>query len=377
VKKILFVANVAKEHILKFHIPTIKHFKEEGWQVDVACAGDEEVPYCDHQFHTSWKRSPFTFKTFRGIRELKKILASEHYDIVYCHTPVGGLVARMAAKKARKNGTKVIYFAHGLHFFKGASPVNWLTFYPIEKYLAHKTDVFFALNNEDYDFVTKDFCKSLTVRQVPGVGADFSRLDVEDKAAVRAAYRRELGIPEDAPVLIYVAELIKNKNQPMLIDALRVVREKHPQAVLLLVGPEHDNGTVKAYAEKQGLQDTVKLLGWRSDIGKLMAASDIYVASSLREGFPINLLEAQYCGLPVVATKNRGHVTPIVHGENGFLVDIGDHEAMALYIDTLLTDPAVYEKLSSVDVSRYECHRIAKELYDTVLETTGCKGREE
>ncbi len=369
-KKILFVANVAKEHILKFHVPTIKHFKDNGWQVDVACSGEDDVPFCDRQFRTSWKRSPFTPKTFRGIRELKKILNEEHYDIVYCHTPVGGLAARMASKKTRKNGTKVIYFAHGLHFFKGASVVNWLTFYPIEKYLAHKTDVFFALNNEDYDFVKNDFCKSLIVRQVPGVGADFSRLDVEDKAAIRAQYREELGIAPDAPVLIYVAELIKNKNQPMLVDTLRELRKEHPDAVLLLVGPEHDNGAVKDYVEKQGLQESVRLLGWRSDIGKLMATSDIYVASSLREGFPINLLEAQYCGLPVVATKNRGHVTPIVHGENGFLVDIGDHEAMAAHIHALLTDTELYRKLSTIDVSRYECHRIAEELYQTILDVT-------
>ena len=369
-KKILFVANVAKEHILKFHVPTIQYFKEQGWQVDVACAGEDTVPHCDHQIHGLWKRSPFTPKTFKGIRQLKKHLKPEHYDIIYCHTPVGGLVARLAAKKARKNGTKVIYFAHGLHFFKGAPLINWLIFFPIEKWLAHKTDVFFALNNEDFAFVSEHFQKKLTVRQVPGVGANFSRLDVEDKAAVRAKYREELGIAEDTPVLLYVAELIKNKNQPMLVDTLEAVRRDHPDAVLLLVGPEHDDGAVKAYVEKKGLQDAVKLLGWRSDIGALMAASDIYVASSLREGFPINLLEAMYGGLPVIATKNRGHVTPLVHGENGFLVDIGDHEAMAAHVHALLTDDALYHKLSTVDVSRYECTRIAKELHDTILEST-------
>ncbi|MBR5134394.1 MAG: glycosyltransferase family 4 protein [Clostridia bacterium] len=366
----LFVANVAKEHILKFHVPTIKHFKENGWAVDVACSGPDEVPYCDRQFHTSWTRSPFTPKTFKGIKELKKIIADGGYDIVYCHTPVGGLVARMASKKARKNGTKVIYFAHGLHFFKGASLVNWLTYYPVEVFLSYKTDIFFALNNEDFAAAHKRFNKKLTIRQVPGVGANFDRLNVEAKAALRAQYRQELDIPEDAPVLIYIAELIKNKNQTMLVDTLRVLHESHPNAYLLLVGPEHDDGAVAQYVSKQGLDNRIKLLGWRSDVGALMNTADIYVASSLREGFPINLLEAMYCGLPVIATKNRGHVTPLVHGENGFLVDINDHQAMASYAAQLLEDPALYDKLSHIDVSRYDCDRIAGELYETILDCT-------
>ena len=154
-KKILFVANVAKEHILKFHIPTIQCFKNHGWQVDVACSGEDDVPYCDTQFHTCWKRSPFTLQTFRGIRELKGILASTHYDIIYCHTPVGGLVARMAAKAARKSGSKVLYFAHGLHFFKGAPLKNWLIYYPAELLCSYFTDVLITMNIEDYNLAKR------------------------------------------------------------------------------------------------------------------------------------------------------------------------------------------------------------------------------
>ena len=98
---VLLVANVAKEHVLKFHLPTIRQMRELGWNVDVACAGDEPVPYCNHQFKMSYKRSPFSFKTIKGIMELKKIIDSNNYDVVYCHTPVGGPVARIAARKMR------------------------------------------------------------------------------------------------------------------------------------------------------------------------------------------------------------------------------------------------------------------------------------
>lgn len=366
-KKILFVANVGKEHILKFHVPTIKRFKDEGWTVDVACAGEDDIPFCDTQFRTCWKRSPFTPKTFSGIKELKGIIDRGNYDVIYCHTPVGGLVARIAAKDARKRGTKVIYYAHGLHFFKGAPIQNWLIFYPIEKWLSYKTDVFFALNQEDFDFATAHFNKQTDKRLMNGVGADFSRLDVDDAVAVRRQYRADLGITEDTTVLLYVAEIIKNKNQKMLVNALADLRKTHPNTKLLLVGPEHDGGALRSYIHTAGLDDHVQLLGWRSDIGALMRTADIYLASSLREGFPINLLEAMYGGLPVIASKNRGHVTAIRDGENGFLVDINDSAAMAQYARRLLDDPALYHQMSTVDVSRYNCDSIAKELYDTIV----------
>lgn len=141
-KKVLLVANVAKEHVNKFHIPTIKYLQSKGWQVDIACSVDAEIKAGDNVYNMSWKRSPFTPKTFKGIKELKNLIAQNHYDIIYCHTPVGGLVARIAARSFRKQGLKVVYCAHGLHFFKGAPLLNWLLFYPMEKWMAKFTDMF-------------------------------------------------------------------------------------------------------------------------------------------------------------------------------------------------------------------------------------------
>lgn len=365
-KKILFVANVGKEHILKFHVPTIQAFKDKGWQVDVACAGDDPIPYCDTQHRVSWKRTPFTFKTFTGIREIQAITTATDYDVVYCHTPVGGLVARLGAKKARQNGTKVLYFAHGFHFFRGAPLINWLMFYPIEKCLARYTDALFTLNNEDYDRAKMRLLPQGEVVLTDGVGIDFSRLRVTDKAATRRTMRDTLGIEQDAPVLIYVAEIIKNKNQTMLIDAVQRLRQTHPNAILLLVGPENDGGVLKRYVDTHGLSDTVRFLGWRADIGELLHSADLCVASSIREGLPVNLLEAMYCGLPVIATHNRGHDTLITHGENGFLVDQGDAEAMASHAAALLSDRTLYERYAAIDVSRFESHRIAEGLYEKI-----------
>ena len=221
-KKILFVASLWRNHILQFHVPTIQVFVNHGWVVDVACAGEEPVPYVRYRYTMSWKRSPFNPGMIRGIRELKKILDEEYYDVVYCHTPVGGMAARIAARKTRKNGTKVVYCPHGLHFYKGSPVLNWFVYYPVEKWLAGMTDVIFTVNEEDYETAKKHFGKRTAVEQVPEVGVDFGRLVVESPSVVRKQYREEFNIPENAFVMIYVADIVKNKNQVKIRECLLI-----------------------------------------------------------------------------------------------------------------------------------------------------------
>ena len=363
-KKILLVANVVKEHVLKFHVPTIRYLKEQGWTVDVAASGEENVPYCDRQIRGVWKRSPFTPDTLRGVKQLRSVIEKEQYDIVYCHTPVGALVARLAAVRARRRGTKVVYFAHGFHFFTGAPLINWLLFYPIERLLARRMDLLITLNDEDYARAKRCFPKRLPVVQVPGVGVDFSRINVDDAEAARKRLRGEWRIGQDALVLIYVAELIRNKNQKMLFETLIKTKKTHPDTYLVLVGPDHADGAFQRLAQQMGVADSVIFTGWRKDIGECLHAADIAVASSLREGLALNIVEAMYCGLPVVATDNRGHVPIIRDGENGFLVHVNDSDTMAQRVIALAQDKALRRRMTQHDVSRYSAEAIAKQIYE-------------
>lgn len=366
--KILLVANVAKEHIRKFHIPTIMLLRNHGWQVDVACKMDAEIPEASHAYAMCWERSPFTIRTIRGIQDLKRLIEKNKYDIIYCHTPVGGLVARFASMKSRKSGTKVVYCAHGLHFYKGAPIVNWILYYPIEKLMARFTDMFITINPEDFERVHKNFNPRMDVKRINGIGVDFDRLDIDNKKYIRRTYRQNLGIPENAIVLIYVAEILKNKNQSMLIRMLSLLHKRNIICWLLLPGPNHQNGEFKRLADTLGVSEYVKFLGWRSDVGELMAASDIYVASSIREGFGINLIEAQYCHLPVVASSNRGHRAIIKDGENGFLVRINDSLSMANRIEDLINNPALYQHMAQIDVSSYSCMSVAANIEQYLIE---------
>lgn len=358
-RKILLVANVAKEHILKFHIPTIKSLKDDGWIVDVACSGNEKIPYCDNQYQMPYKRSPFNIGVLKGIVVLKRIIKKRNYDIIYCHTPVGGLVARLAAVEARKNGTKVVYFAHGYHFFKGAPKLNWLVYYPIEKILSKLTDSIILINDEDFELTKKNFscCKAY---RIDGIGVDLSKFIVKETDVVRKNYRKLMNIPQDSLVLIYLAELLPNKNQIFLMNVLKKVLLSKPNVYLILAGFDHSNGEFKKYAEKIGVINNIRFLGWREDVGNLYATADICTASSIREGFGLNLVEAMACGVPVIASKNRGHVSIIRNNENGLLIEQGDLDGFVNGVKKLARDYDLRKKF--IDVGKDEILKYSSEV---------------
>lgn len=347
-KKILYVATVA-EHFYYFHLPCFKLFKEKSWQVDVACGGERELPFCDNRFRISIKRSPADMENLKAYKELKKIIRDGGYDIIHCHTPMGGILARIAARGERKKGTKVIYTAHGFHFYKGAPTLNWLVYYPIELVMSAMTDCLITINDEDFAFAKKHLKAKKTVK-VNGVGYNsdlFFKISDDEKRKLRS----EKGFSQEETLLIYVAEMNENKNQSMLIRAMKRLTEDGGNYRLLIVGADNISGKYVSLANELGVSDRVDFLGHREDVCKLVQLSDIAVGSSLREGLPVNVMEAMACGLPVVLSDNRGHRALCRDGYNGFVVAVNDDEAMANRIKKLKEDRPLYRTMSENAVS--------------------------
>lgn len=363
--KLLIVANVSKEHIRKFHIPFILRMKEQGWQVDVACRIDVPVPECDHAYDLPCDRNPFSGGIGKSVCLLRKILQKNRYDILLCNTITGSIIARLAAKKFRKNGLKVFYINHGMHFFKGAPLSRWVMGYPVEKALASLTDVLITINSEDRDMAQK-YLGIAAIERIHGIGVNLQRFrDCQMSPENRDRQRNTLGLLPGDFVLTYVAEIIANKNQLMLLEAFRNISKSLPDAKMILVGPEHDGGKVRSFIHEHGLEDKVYLLGWREDIPELLKISDIYVASSKSEGLGVNLIEAMACDLPVIATRNRGHAEIVHHGINGFLVEQNDAEAMAACILRLKNDLELKNRIvkqAQADISKYEIEHVLDEL---------------
>ncbi|MGS2779022.1 glycosyltransferase family 4 protein [Robertmurraya sp. GLU-23] len=317
-RKVLFCATV-DYHFSAFHIPYLKWFKEQGWDVHVAASGTIELPFVDEKFNLPIQRSPFHRRNLEAYNQLKEIIDRNSYQLVHCHTPMGGVLARLAARAARKIGTKVIYTAHGFHFCKGAPIPNWMVYYPIERILSYFTDCLITINEEDYRIATSHQFKAKQIKHVHGVGVDterYSQVSNFHKEVLRAEHRYE----NDAFLMFYAAEFNANKNQQLLIKSLSLVKAEVPKAKLLLAGEGILLEECKALARSLGVEHMVDFLGFRKDIESLLKMSDIVVASSKREGLPVNIMEAMACGLPIIALKNRGHCELVKEDRNGWIV---------------------------------------------------------
>ena len=305
-KKVLFTATV-DSHILQFHIPYLKMFKDNGYEVHVATNGTDKIPYCDVKHTVSFERDPIKFNNIKAIKQLKKIINENNFEIIHCHTPMGSVVTRIAAKKARNKGTRVIYTAHGFHFFKGAPLANWLIFYPIEKYLSKYTDCLITINQEDYELAKRKFKKCRQIELVHGVGVDESKFNFEMSDKEKHEIRESLGLTDEDFVLIQVGEMNKNKNQIMAIEVMRDLVKEDTSIHLLLVGTGVLEEFYKEKIKEYNLQKNIHMLGYRRDIPKLLKISDVLLSLSHREGLPVNVIEGMICGLPIIATDCRGN----------------------------------------------------------------------
>lgn len=285
----------------------------------VAAAGNLELPFTDKRHVIPIHRSPFRKDNKKAYQELKAIINQNQYKIIHCHTPLGGVLTRLAAKEARKNGTKVIYTAHGFHFCKGAPYINWLLYYPIEKQLAAYTDCLITINREDYTLAVDHRLRTNHVELVNGVGVNTTRFQPATEKQ-KKELRLKHGFKQDDFILFYAAEFNKNKNQKVLINALALLKDELPKARLLLAGEGIRLEECKKLAERLGVSSRVDFLGFRKDIDQILPACDVAVGSSFREGLPVNIMEAMACGLPVVASNNRGHRELVFEEYNGFLL---------------------------------------------------------
>lgn len=344
-KKVLFVATV-DIHIKSFHIPYLKMLKEMNYEVHVATNGTEDFPYCDKKHTICIERSPYKINNIKAVVQLRKILEKENFDIIHCHTPMGSVVTRIAAKNVRKKGTKVIYTAHGFHFYKGAPIINWVLFYPIEKILSKYTDTLITINKEDYNLALKKF-KKTNVKYVQGVGIDTKKFNFNMTKKEQDSLKRSLGLDKNDFILLFAARLDKNKNQEFLINVMEKLVKKYKNIHLLLPGRDELNGYYQKIVDKKNLHKNIHFLGLRNDIPQLLKISNVIVSSSLREGLPVNIIEALLCGKPVVATRCRGMDDLITNDLNGYLIDVKKTNEFKSAIEKLYLDKKTYNRISS------------------------------
>lgn len=373
--KILYVSNV-RSHIGQFHTSFINLLKENGHTIDVSCfdnsADKDGFDFKSiNKFHfIPLQRSPYKKENIKAIKQLKELIIKEKYDIIHCHTPMGAVAARVAAKQAKSNA-KVLYTAHGFHFFKGAPTKNWMFFYPVEKLLAHYTDKLITINQEDYDLATaKKFKVKDGIVKVNGVGVDLSKFSVATPQA-KAELRKEYGYADDEFILIYPADYSYRKNHEMLFEAVYKLKEQIPTIRVLMPGQQQKLAEYTKMVKELGIEKHIDMLGYRRDIPKLITLSDVSVSTSRQEGLPVNLIEALAIGKPIVATDVRGNGDLIENSVNGYKIELNNSDQMAEKLLKIYKDPELAEAMgrNAVDMSKkYSIQRVNESLAEIYKE---------
>ncbi len=340
--KILFVSNTA--NFSKFNLPFMRFFSDRSWQVDYCSLGEEEVKGCNNQFAIPIQRSPFSLKNISAYFKLKKIIKENGYDAVHCHTPMGGVLTRLACFSLRRSRKiKVIYTAHGFHFYKGAPLYSWLFYYPVEKFLSRMTDIVVTINREDYERASRSFkCR---VFMIEGVGVDTSRFYPITSSAEKLSLRREKGIGETSFVVLYTAEFIKRKNHRLLFDILPKLKEKVPNLTLVLCGKGKLLDFLKKLASDLGLSSSVIFVGYAHDVEKWCRLSDVFCMPSFQEGLDLVVVESMLCALPVVVSDIRGHDMMVRDLENGFMCNPKSPNEFLRFIELLAKNPALRSEM--------------------------------
>ena len=341
-KKVLIVASVVS-FIEWFNKENVEFLRADmGCEVHIACNfdymedtdEDRTKKYLErikkegvvlHNIH--FARSPFNKANIAAYKELKKIISDGNFDLIHTHTPAASIFARLAARKARRNGTVIMYTCHGFHFHNAAPKKNWIMYYPVEKWMSRYTDYIVTINKEDFNRAKTFHAKN--VRYIPGVGVDLNK--IKNAKVDKVAYKKSIGIPGNCVMLLSVGEMIERKNHQVIIKALGIIKRDDIFYVICGKGPLKD--------ELEQLSTTLGVhtvfLGFRQDIPELCNTADISAFPSRIEGLGLAGIEAMAAGVPLVSSNVHGILDYVINGKTGYACSPDDVAGFAKAIDKL------------------------------------------
>jgi len=349
-KKALLVTRVSG-FIPQHEMNNVKILQDMGYEVHYATDLNNVVYGSDNSrldntgiitHQIDFVQSPFSKKVKKSYIQLKQLMLSENFDLVHCHMPMSGVIARLAAEKARKEkgqGSFVLYTAHGFHFFRGAPLKNWI-YYPVERYLARYTDRLILINHEDYKRAQKFPVRGKT-EYIPGVGIKLPDNAIQQKMGEeqRINYIEKITgrkINPGTKVLTSIGELSKRKNHQLLVEMMTELRDM--DIICIIGGTGDEEITLRKKIYEMHLEEKVFLPGYINDVLKMLYVSDCFILPSFQEGLPVVVMQAMAAGLPVIASRIRGVVDLIEHAKGGYLVQSFEPEDFAVKVRRMFTE---------------------------------------
>ena len=347
-EKHILILTTTSDFLGKFELENVKILQHMGYTVHYASNRNEPHYFSDeerirnmgvHIHPIDIARSPFLLKkNYKALHQLLSVIRQFDIQVLHCHTPVGGLLGRLAGRLCRSQNLIVIYTAHGFHFYKGAPVWNRLFYYPVEKYLARYTDILIVINEEDFRMARKfRLKKGGRLYKIPGVGIDrtvFRPISEKKKKLLRI----QRNISPDDFFLLSIGELNENKNHKIVLEALVKFKNRYPDCRNIKYGICGDGfyrKQMEQWVVQMGLTDIVVLYGYCTDIPQILGCADVTVFPSKREGLGMVGLESLAMGIPVIASDNRGTREYMEHGKNGFVCRYDDIDGFVKGIEVM------------------------------------------
>lgn len=354
-KKILFAASTLS-HIENFHIPYLKYFKDNDFEVHIMGKGNNKspIPYVDKVIPINFEKNMFSLKNFISAFKISKLIKKEKYSTISTHTILASFFTRLGIMLSLKKHPLVINTVHGYLFDENSNFIKKVIMILAEKFVRPVTDTILVMNSTDYEIAKKYNLYKKNLYSINGMGINASKFPFsteENKSYLREKYN----IPKDDFLLIYVAEFSKRKNQKFLIESLKgLISEGYNNVKLLLLGDGVLLDDMKQYSKTLGIEDNIIFKGYIKEVCNYYQISDICVSSSRIEGLPFNIMEAMSTGLPVIASKIKGHIDLVNPGENGFLYEYNNINEFCNHVKVLYNDRNLLNnmKISSHNLSK-------------------------
>ena len=383
-KTILMLASTASM-IDQFNKHNIELLQEKGYSVKVACnflQGNSTSAKRVSDFQDELKNQQISYfqldiprkitdikNMVHAAQQLRMVLQQEHFDLIHCHSPIGSVICRLVCVPYRKHGLRVMYTAHGFHFYKGAPLLNWLVYFPVEWICSFFTDAIITINKADYAFALRHL-KSKKTYYIPGVGIDVSLYQApSDSDKIQ---KEKLSLLNSSFVILSVGELNNNKNHRVIIQALNYLND--PEIHYIIAGKGNLKNELIEYARSLGIENQVHLLGYCSNIQELLNMADIFAFPSKREGLGLAAIEAMASGKPLLTSDSGGIKDYSVNGITGFCCKYSDAVSFVKYIHIFKNDPKLRNTMGQYNAKacrQYDYHNInnkMRRIYTEMLE---------
>ena len=260
---------------------------------------------------------------------LAKLIKKEKFDLVHTHNQAAWLYGAIAAMLS---GTRIVHTNHTTADYHNYHARRW---HLIERILSLFTQKITTVAKSVAEYMIN--MEGISARKIEVI-YNGVKTELYEQDFGGAKQKEELNLDDNHFIIGNVARLVANKDHRTLISAFKIISGRMPEARLVIAGDGPLKNELQFQIEELGLRDAVKLLGNRRDIPELLKIFNLFALSSLREGFPVVLLEAMAAGKPVVSSDVDGNAELVINDETGLIVPSGNPQALAEAIERLAGD---------------------------------------